>query len=448
MNPHVQVSDPNAVTLVLPKPAPQPVAQAERIAAIDVLRGVALLGILTMNVVAFAWPFAGYEDPRYSGGDDPANRAAWLVNQLVFSAKMMSLFSMLFGAGLVLMDARAKVHGTSLRGLFFRRTFWLLVFGLIHAYLIWMGDILVFYAICGFVVYFFRRLSPRWLIGLGAGLILFGTAIGLGMTLFAGAAERAALQVAADQAAGRESTEWQVGLAEAWHQGLAEFFRPNPEEIQREIEIYRGGYLGILRHRVPLVFFFQIFGLLFFMFWGIAGRMLLGMALMKIGAFTGTCSWGFYRQLAGWGYGFGLPLTVLGTLNFWQHQFDPLAAPYADTLLILGTVPMALGHAAVVMMICKAGLLPWLTRPLAAVGQMALTNYLLQSLICTTLFYGYGLGLFGRLDRVQLWLVVLAIWALQLALSPLWLKHFRYGPAEWLWRSLTYWKLQTLWRAA
>ena len=103
-----------------------------------------------------------------------------------------------------------------------------------------------------------------------------------------------------------------------------------------------------------------------------------------------------------------------------------------------------LGHAAVVMMICKAGMLPWATRPLAAVGQMALTNYLLQSLICTTLFYGYGLGWFARLDRASLWAVVIGVWALQLMISPLWLARFRYGPAEWLWRSLTYWKLQPM----
>jgi uncharacterized protein len=115
---------------VAPSPAAVPVGPAERIAAVDVLRGFALLGILTMNIVAFAWPFAGYEDPRYSGGDTAANRAAWFVNQTVFSAKMMTLFSMLFGAGLVLMADRAAKRGASVRGVYYRRTLWLLLIGL------------------------------------------------------------------------------------------------------------------------------------------------------------------------------------------------------------------------------------------------------------------------------------------------------------------------------
>src|SRR5262249_50951907 len=140
-----------------PVPAAAPVAPAERIAAVDVLRGFALLGILTMNIVAFAWPFSGYEDPRYSGGDTPANRAAWFVNQTVFSAKMMTLFSMLFGAGLVLMADRAAKRGASVRGVYYRRTLWLLLIGLVHGYLIWFGDILFFYAACGLVLYPLRR---------------------------------------------------------------------------------------------------------------------------------------------------------------------------------------------------------------------------------------------------------------------------------------------------
>jgi uncharacterized protein len=180
------------------------------------------------------------------------------------------------------------------------------------------------------------------------------------------------------------------------------------------------------------------------MFWAIGARMLLGMGLMKLGVFSATCSWQFYQLLALFGYGVGLPLTVIGSLDIMWKNFDTIDAPIGGLLFMLGTVPTALGHAAVVMMICKAGVLTWATPPLAAVGQMALTNYLLQSLICTTLFYGYGLGWFARVDRVGLWAVVIGVWALQLVISPLWLARFRYGPAEWLWRSLTYWKLQPM----
>jgi uncharacterized protein len=184
------------------------------------------------------------------------------------------------------------------------------------------------------------------------------------------------------------------------------------------------------------------------MFWAVGGRMLLGMGLMKLGVFSATCSWRFYQRLALFGYGVGVPLTVIGSVELLYKNFEGLDAPIGGLLFILGTVPTALGHAAIVMMICKADSLTWATRPLAAAGQMALTNYLMQSLICTTLFYGYGLGWFGTLDRVGLWGVVFAVWALQLITSPLWLARFRYGPAEWLWRSLTYWKLQPLSKTA
>src|SRR5262249_29028572 len=223
-----------------------PVAPAERIAAVDVLRGFALLGILTMNIVAFAWPFSGYEDPRYSGGDTPANRAAWFVNQTGFSAKMMTLVSMLFGAGLVLMADRAAKRGASVRGVYYRRTLWLLVIGLVHGYLIWFGDILFFYAACGLLLYPLRRLSVRCLVSLGVALLLIGSAIGLGFTLFAGLTEQASTAVQADQAAGRTPDETQVALAEIWDDGLREFRRPSAEEIDKEVAAYRGGYFEIV----------------------------------------------------------------------------------------------------------------------------------------------------------------------------------------------------------
>lgn len=428
----------------LPPPAAEPVKPAERVLAVDVLRGFALLGILTMNIPLFAWPFVGGDDPRYSGGADPANQSAWLVNQMVFAGKMMSLFSMLFGAGLVLMGDRAEQRGASIRGVYYRRTLWLLVIGLIHGYLIWFGDILFFYAVCGLLLYLFRRLSPGWLIGLGTTILLIGAVIMLGFTLLAGATEQAALQVQANRAAGQPSSELQQGLATAWNDGLREFVRPSAEEVNREIETYRGSYADIMAHRVPMLFFFHLFGLVMIMFWMVASRMMIGMGLMKLGVFSAERSWRFYQLLTLIGYGMGVPLTLAGSLNLMSHDFEAIHAPFGAFLVYLGTIPTALGHAGVLMLICKAGALTWLTSRLAAVGRMALTNYLMQSLICTTLFYGYGFGLFGYLDRVALWGVVIAIWALQLVISPIWLAHFRYGPAEWLWRTLTYWKVQPM----
>src|SRR5436305_12829970 len=151
--------------VVLPVPrTPDPVAPAERVTAVDVLRGVALLGILPMNIVAFAWPFAAYFDPTAGGGFEGRDRAIWIVCHLVFDQKMLTIFSMLFGAGLVLMGDRADARGRSLARVYYRRVFWLLAIGAVHAYLIWDGDILFAYAECGLLLYPFRRRSPRTLI--------------------------------------------------------------------------------------------------------------------------------------------------------------------------------------------------------------------------------------------------------------------------------------------
>ncbi len=169
--------------------------------------------------------------------------------------------------------------------------------------------------------------------------------------------------------------------------------------------------------------------------------MLIGMGLMQLGVFAAARTFRFYAVLTLCGYSLGLPLVGYGIYDQIHTDFDPV-----HQLLVgghfnyIGSLFVALGHAGLVMLICKAGLLSWLTARLAAVGRMALSNYLMQSLICTTLFEGWGLGLFGKLDRFQLLGVVVSIWLVQLLVSPLWLRSFRFGPMEWLWRSLTYWK--------
>ncbi len=429
---------------VIQPDVPAPVRPDERLAAVDVLRGFALLGILAMNIVMFAWPMGGYENPRFSGGDEPGNAVAWWINSLFFSGKMMSLFSMLFGAGLVLMTDRATARGASLLGTYYRRIFWLLVIGLIHAYFIWAGDILVFYALCGVLLYWFRRRSPRTLIILSVLLLLISSGLGFGFVQYGRFAAGVAEQVEADLAAGRKPAEWQLQVQEAWNDQLRPMMRPDDRDFGKEIRLYQSGYLTIVVGRAPEVLMFQIFGFLFFMLWGVGGRMLLGMALMKLNVFSAERSWRFYQLLALFGYGIGLPLTIYGTWALFVNNYDSLHTPSGASAFMAGMVPVSLGHAAAIMMICKANLWIWLTMRLAAVGRMALTNYLVQSLLCTTLFYGYGFGWFGRVDRVGLWVVVLAIWALQLMISPIWLSRFRYGPAEWLWRSLTYWRWQSM----
>ncbi|WP_169977304.1 DUF418 domain-containing protein [Tautonia rosea] len=421
----------------------EPVGKAERLAAVDVLRGVALLGILAMNIVSFAWPFSAYDNPDLSGGPGLLNRSAWMVNQLLFSGKMMTLFSMLFGAGLVLMADRAERRGTAFAWVYYRRVLWLLVIGLIHAYFIWSGDILVAYALCGLVLFLFRSMSPGRLFALGTvlfiGSSLLFSILGLGIGAMRAMAETTSASVGTSEPGRAE-------LAEAWEE-MGAFFEPTEEQFAEQLTAYRGSYWEVFPHRAQESIGFQAFFLPLFI-WGIAGRMLVGMAFMKWGAFSAERSTRFYGVMALIAYGIGLPLTIVGGLDLWATDFDVVRGMiFGSSLTQLATLPVALGHAAVVMLVVKSGVLPRLTARLAAVGRMALTNYLTQSIVGTLLFYGYGFGLFGTLDRPTLWLIVLAIWAIQLWYSPLWLARFRFGPAEWLWRSLTYLKFQPM-RAA
>jgi uncharacterized protein len=181
--------------------------------------------------------------------------------------------------------------------------------------------------------------------------------------------------------------------------------------------------------------------------WSVAmGRMLIGMGLMKLGVFSAMRSRRFYLWMVAIGYGIGLPLIAFDGWELIRHRFSTSYEMHGGVLYnYFGGLVVALGHVGMLMLIVQSGVLASLTRRLAAVGRMALSNYLTHSIVCTTLFYGYGFGLFGDINRTGLAAIVLIIWVTQLLLSPIWLRHFRFGPAEWLWRSLTYWKLQPMW---
>ena len=173
--------------------------------------------------------------------------------------------------------------------------------------------------------------------------------------------------------------------------------------------------------------------------WGFLGIMLWGVCLMQWGVLSGLRSRRFYLNLMVGGYLIGLPIVMFGAYDIISHDFDLIRAlKFSSHFNEIGCIAVALGHIGLVMAICKSGWFPRIIHSLAAAGRLALTNYLLQSVICATIFHGWGFGRFGHLSRLSLFGVVGAIWVLQLVTSPLWLRNFRYGPAEWLWRSLTY----------
>jgi uncharacterized protein len=423
-----------------------PVRPDERINSVDVLRGFSLLGILLMNIVSFGLPFAAYSDPSAYGGADGANLAFWLTNQVLFEGKMRAIFSMLFGASVIILTSRAEQRGAGLElaDIYYRRTLWLIAFGFVHAYLIWYGDILFFYGVVGLTLFPLRKLSGRALVITGALILLFHSLQGIGGMFHFRDLERKAAEIKALEKSGKPLTEEQKAEKDEWDK-MAAMFKPDKKTIEKEIASYRGGYLANLKHRAPAVASMHSEIFYRFIVWDIAGMLILGMGLMKLGVFDASRSFRFYTWMLVAGYGIGIPLNwVLGHL--WvRSNFDFVAMfGYIMAPNDLGRFTVAAGHIAVIMLLCKTRIVPWVTRPLATIGRMAFTNYLLTSLLCTAFFYGFGLGMFAQLQRFELLYVLAVIWVINLAFSAVWLRYFRFGPAEWLWRSLTYSRKQPM----
>lgn len=407
-----------------PAPAPRPVAERERIAALDVLRGFALLGILAMNIASFSQPMAAYSNPTVLGRPEGAEFWIYAVSYVVFSQKFMSLFSILFGAGVLLMTRRAEARSGRSAALHYRRMLWLLLIGLLHAHLIWYGDILVLYAVCGMAVYPLRRLRPRLKVAIAIAVMLVPTAVSVRLgSAAAGSPERI--------------------------EAMRAHWDPPPETVAEEVAIYRGGWWGQMAHRVPASVQFETVFTLLFGLWRAGGLMLLGMALLEWGVLSAERSRRFYAWLALAGLGIGLPVVVYGLSRLVAADWEfPYAMFFGETYNYWAAPLVSLGYVGLLVLALGSRRGAEATAPLAAVGRMAFTNYLMHSVICTLIFYGHGLGLFGRVGRPAQVLIVLGIWALQLVVSPIWLHHFRFGPAEWLWRSLTYRRLQPMRRSA
>ncbi len=421
------------------------VLPGERYAELDLLRGFALLGILVINIEFFALPSAIYFDPAAIGGFTGLDLLTWKFASTFFLQKMMAVFSMLFGAGMLLMIQRWQSQGVSQPGrLFFRRNFWLLVMGLFHAYFIWHGDILVSYALCAFLLYLFRNRSTRALIVSGVIFLAIGMVLFLAIGFQFRFLRDTAKEVEAATIEQREVKPYQESIANAWRM-VDSAFTVTPERLDEEIAAYRGGYFDTLKRRAGDALMMQTQGFFAYALWRSLGMMLIGMAFLKSGVLTGKRSLRYYSILAAIGLGLGLPLSALAAEAMISSDFDIVESfMYSQQLVYLGSALAGVGYVGIWLVITKLGLLNWLRQQLAAVGRTAFSNYLLQSLICTTLFYGYGFGLFARLNRFALFGVVVAVWLVNLFATQLWLKRFQMGPAEWLWRSLTYGRSQRL----
>ena len=433
----------NASDADMPVVSAGPVTSEERLVSVDTLRGVAVLGILVMNIYGFAMPFAAYSNPLLMGGTDTLNMGTWFFTHVLFDQKFMSIFSMLFGGGLIMMSERAEAKGVKYGRFYFRRQFWLLLIGMLHAYLIWFGDILFVYAWVGMLAYLLRKRSPRFLIILACLLLPVSPLLLYGYSASIDEMQVSATSITEKQQDGELSNEDRKVLDD-WEATKA-FIAPSSETIQRDVVSYTGGYTDNLAHRAPTAMMLQLGSFFVYGIWRIGALMLIGMALMKLRVFSAERSAGFYGYLTLFGYGLGLPLAAYSAIDAYAHQFDGLYMLRVGGIAnYFASILTAFGHIGLVMLMVKYCVWQKMLARFAAVGRMALTNYLLHSIILTTVFYGFGFGLYGQVPRFwQMWIVV-AVIALQLLISPWWLSQYRFGPVEWLWRSLSYGKRQPM----
>jgi uncharacterized protein len=367
----------------------EPVGAPDRIISLDVLRGFAVLGILVMNVQSFSMISAAYINPTAYGDLTGINKWVWISSHIFADQKFLTLFSLLFGAA--------------------------------HAYLFWYGDILFSYALCALVAILFRNLSPKVLFI--SGLIVFSIASLI--YLFFG-------------------LSWNFMPPEA-HQGIQIGWMPTSEMIDKEIAAYRSGWLGQMFFRFRESINFQTFIFLIYTGWRAGGLMLMGMAFFKWGILTNERSTAYYIKLSLICFLIGIPLIVLGIIrNFdagWTAEYSMF---FGWQYNYWGSLMLALSYIGIILLISKRFEESKLIQAVAAVGRLALTNYLLQTFICTFIFYGHGLGLYGSIDRWLQLIIVAVIWIFQLVASPIWLRYYQFGPAEWMWRSLTYGRFQAM----
>lgn len=398
-----------------------PTTAINRIISLDILRGVAVLGILIMNIQSFSMPSAAYINPTAFGDLSGINKWIWILSHLLASEKFMAIFSMLFGAGVVLFSENAESKNRNSAALHYKRMAWLLLFGLIHAYLLWYGDILFKYSLCGMLIFLFRNMHPRPLVWVGIGFFLVPLVLN---NLFA----------------------WSIPY---WPEENVEStfhsWSPGQEAISHQIDSMRGSWSDRMGIRLPAAVFMHTSYFLMGSFWRIMSMMLLGMALFKWKILSAERSNTFYMRMVVIGFLIGLALSGLGVfLNFkygWTMEFSMFRG---NQFNYLGSVGVAFGYIGLVMLCSKSDRLQAVKTLFASVGRMAFTNYILMTLLAVLIFNGSGLALFGMVERDMQVLILLGIWVVILIVSSVWLKHFRFGPLEALWRSLTYWNRQSL----
>lgn len=399
-----------------------PVTAGERVVAMDVLRGFALLGIALMNIEAFVGPLFGAItglDPALTGADRWADALIYILVQ----GKFYTLFSLLFGMGFAVMMARARAAGRGFGVLYLRRTLVLLVIGLVHMLLIWSGDILTIYALIALGLLLFRNTAQPRLLTWGLALYALPSLLLLMLGALGSLAQ-------SDPASAAE-----------FNQSLAAQSRIMTDALEAQRHAYGSGSYAEAVARRYEDFKLMLSHVVMIMGWQILGMFLLGAWFVRSGAIARPHEFApLYRRLRWVALPVGLAM-MLG--SFWlvpTADYARMDFPWgvANALAMLGSLLMCLGYVGWVVGALQSP--RWATRwgVLAPAGRMALTNYLVQSIVCTLIFYGYGMGGFEQLSRAWQVPFVLVLFALQVMVSHWWFARFRFGPAEWAWRAATY----------
>ena len=425
-----------------------PVQQSERISILDSLRGFAILGILLMNIPGFAIPLQGH-DPSLLN-ETGWNYYLWYVVQLIPHGTQRALFSMLFGAGIILFinSRENKPAQTSHIDYFFRRQLWLMAFSVFDVWLLlWPGDILLDYALLGLLMVSFRNLPPKKLL-IGAAVCISLMTLRNNLDLY----QHKKIISRGEAVALMDTNITKLNPIQKSDINAMEDFKKfesreaKLERREKAILITSEGSYERLAERRTKAYTDNLARYLYFELWDVLLFMFIGMAFFKMGILTGKAPVKVYLWmcLIGMSLGFSIMYTRLEfTIASGFDDFNYTKMVSFD-LYEPGRLLRALGIFGFIMLLYKSGWFKWLFAIMRAPGQMAFTNYLMQSLICAIIFYSIGFKLYGKLERNEVYLTVLAIWIFQIIFSHIWLRFFRFGPFEWLWRSLTYWKRQPM----
>jgi len=392
-----------------------PISLPERIEVIDVVRAIAVCGILIGNI---QW-FSGYGmmPPALTGQTPMVDQITHFLVHFFVEGKFYSIFSFLFGFGFALQIERAAGRGDTKASLFKRRLLWLLAIGLLHAYLLWAGDILSIYAVMGFLLLLFRNRTNETLLKWAGALmvvpIVTYTLLYLAFISFAPPDVARTVETA-------QVDQWNRNMATVGHSGYLQIL------TGFNLDLIFGRYMGLFfQMRLPKIL----------------AMFLLGFYAYRRGFFHDLPRHApFIRKVLIYGLALGLVGNIgMAALAGNEAPFPPSPAGVVGVIgYAFGVPALALGIIALVATLWQNAGWHRVLALLAPAGRMALTNYLLQTVICVFLFYGYGFGLFGRLGATAATMIALGIFLAQIALSTLWLRYFAYGPMEWIWRQLTY----------